>query len=145
VKAMPVPTEQLDADIRELDRRIGGRLEVIERSLASLREDFSAFRGSTDTNLKLIRWVGVFFAGLLVSLFLGIVTLTWHASAVNSRVFQLGEDFQSMRTEIKEVGARVDKMELQVDERLDKMERQSDTRFDKIERQLDLLIKSVKP
>jgi hypothetical protein len=120
---MPVPTEQLDADIRELDRRIGTRLDSVDRSLAAIREDFSGFRGATDANLKLIRWLGAFFAAIPVSLLAGLVTLTWHASAVNSEVKRLGEDFRGSRVEAKESGGRLEK----------------------IERQLEVLIKSARP
>jgi septal ring factor EnvC (AmiA/AmiB activator) len=159
---MPVPTEQLDADIRELDRRLSSRLDAVDRSLADAREDlsefreeFASFRGSTETHLRLIRWVGALFSGCMLTVFASIVSLTWHASAVNTEVKGLVEGLRETRATIKELGdetraefkklgAEVQKLNADVQE-LRAVTKESGARLDRIEHQLEAVIKTTKP
>ncbi len=73
---MPGPTtETLATDFKDLSR-----------DLNALREEFANFRGRVDTQLGIIKWLGAFFAGILVSLVGSAVWLAWNASALTSEV-----------------------------------------------------------
>jgi hypothetical protein len=98
-------TEVLAEDLKELARAVG-----------ELRTEFGEFRSEVRTGLGVIKWVGVFFAGILVSLVTGTIGMAWNASAVVSDVRQHGE-------------------------RLDKVEK----RLDGIESKLDVLIRRTEP
>jgi hypothetical protein len=92
---MPVLTDTLAEDIKGLTA-----------SMHTLREDFAGFKA----DMRLVRWVGTFFAGILVVLVGAAITLSWGASALNS--------------EVKQQGVRLDKVEGKLDlilQRLDQV------------------------
>jgi hypothetical protein len=74
---MPVPTEQLAGDIRELDQRLSGRLESQEQAFAEMRgefremrEEFTKFRARINTILAISSAVALVVlgsAGMLIS------------------------------------------------------------------------------
>ncbi len=95
------PTELLAEDVRDLresNRQIAVEIKGILTGLATVQ-----------TELRFIRWIGAFFAGILVMLVGGAITLSWNASALNS--------------EVKQQGGRLEKIEQQFG-RLDKIEQQ---------------------
>ncbi len=125
---MPTPTDQqLAEDIHDVAENLAGfRVEVAEKfgetnarmqtlhgeASANLAEKLAAvmsaqgtFRAEVETNLKFIRWLGVFFASLLVSLFIGALTVAWNASSLNSDVKYQNRYLDDVRVEVKEQGA----------------------------------------
>lgn len=97
--------KSVEEDLGEL----AGEVKDLGRSVDALRNEVTGFRASVETQLGFIKWVGVFFAGVLVALVAGAVNVAWNASALNS--------------EVKTQGGRLDKIE----GRLDGMARQLDT------------------
>jgi chromosome segregation ATPase len=109
------------------------------------------FRAEVNTNLKFIRWVGVFFAGLLVSMFLGVLTWTWNASTLYSDVKYMDRHLSQFMAEVKQQGERIGKVEGRMDKlegRMDKLEGRMDKlegQIDGIGKQLELLIRQTAP
>jgi porphobilinogen deaminase len=52
---MPVPTEQLAADIRESDRRLTDAIVDVGRKVDANHAEFSAFRGEVNTRMETLR------------------------------------------------------------------------------------------
>jgi hypothetical protein len=76
------PTELLAdvvRDLRESNRQIALDIKGIQTVLVAVQ-----------TELRFIRWIGVFFAGILVTLVGGAIWLSWNASALNAEVKQQG-------------------------------------------------------
>jgi hypothetical protein len=88
---MPVQTDHLADDIKELTLSVNG-----------LKTAFASFRGSVETQFALLKWIGVFFASVLVAVVGGAVAVSWTASSVVS--------------EIKQQGVRLEKIERQLDQ-----------------------------
>jgi hypothetical protein len=108
LKGIIMPT---DIDMKLADDLAAFRLETekrfgaVETTLAGILEQ-----------LKFIRWIGVFFAGVLVTIVATSIGITWSASALNS--------------EVKTQGQRLDKVE---------------ARLDAMGKQLDILISRTAP
>ena len=103
---MPTATdEKLGSDLTELRVEVERRFGSVDKSL-----------GGIERELKLIRWVGTFFAAILVALVAGSINVAWNASAVVS--------------DVKQQGQRIDKFE---------------KRLDGIESKLDTLIRQTAP
>jgi hypothetical protein len=119
----PAPTELLAEDIKRLEesnQRVVARMDGVEAGLRGLREEFVGFRERMDAHMATIKWIGTFFAGVVLALVGGAVTVTWNASAVVSDVRQQGT-------------------------RLEKIERRLDTWAEKVEKQLEVLIRRTEP
>ena len=65
-------------------------LKKLSGEFSTFHSEFSAFRAQVNVHLAFIKWVGVFFSGILVALIAGAVTVAWNASALNSEVRQQG-------------------------------------------------------
>ena len=135
---MPTPTDQqLAADIQEVAENLAGfRVEVAEKFgtvNARLEEKFGTVNARLEgiqVELKLFRWLGVFFAGLLVTLVGGLITVSWNASGVVFEVNQQRRHVDEVRAEVKQQGARLGNIE---------------GRMDGVEKKLDLLIRRTEP
>jgi hypothetical protein len=90
-------TKSVDEDLGELAKEV----KDLARSVDGLRNEFTGFRSTVETQLGVIKWIGVFFAGVLVALVAGAVNVAWNASALNS--------------EVKQQGGRLDKMDAKLD------------------------------
>ena len=111
------PTEVLAADVehlRESDHRLADEVKGLAASVNDLRSDFRVFERSVEKELKIIRWLGVFFSAILLAVVGGSGRMVWAAATLTA--------------EVKYQGVRLDK----VDQRLDKV----DQRLEKIEQQL---------
>jgi archaellum component FlaC len=97
--------KSVDEELGELTKEV----RELGKGVDALRNEFTGFRASVETQLGFIKWVGVFFAGVLVALVAGAVNVAWNASALNS--------------EVKTQGSRLDKM----DGRLDGIAKQLET------------------
>jgi DNA repair exonuclease SbcCD ATPase subunit len=111
--------------------------ETLAEKFGSLNTRHETFRSEVETNLKFIRWIGTFFAGILVSIFIGLITLAWHASALNSDVGHMERHLAEVIVEVKSLDARVGKVE----SRMDGIEQ----RMDGMSKQLELLIRQTAP
>ena len=78
-----VPTatdERLAQDLAAFRLETEKRFGSVEKVLSGILEQ-----------LKFIRWIGVFFAGVLVILVGAAIGVTWNASALNSEVKHQGQ------------------------------------------------------
>ena len=91
-------------DLTELRVDVEKRFVAIDRSLAGIERD-----------LKFIRWIGAFFAMILVALVTGSVTVAWNASAVVSEVKHQGERLDKVEKQLEHQGERLDRIEKQLD------------------------------
>jgi hypothetical protein len=105
------------------DEKLEGRIDGLTATLADFRLETEKRFGSVEKvlsgileQLRFIRWIGVFFAGILVILVGASIGVTWNASALNS--------------EVKHQGQRLEKVE---------------ARLDAIDRKLDTLISRTAP
>jgi hypothetical protein len=100
------PTELLAEDIRDLresNRQIALDIKGILPEIAAVK-----------TELRLFRWIGGFFAGILVMLVGAAITVSWHASALTFEVKQLAGKVDQLGGEVKQLGGRMDKVEQQL-------------------------------
>jgi predicted nucleic acid-binding Zn-ribbon protein len=140
---MPVPTDQLSEEMGE----VKAELRDLSRNVADLRTEFREFRVEARTQLSIIKWIGVFFAGTLVALFSGSIYVAWNASALNSDVKLQGRQLNDLTSEVKQHGTRLEKVEKRlegVESRLDGMGKRLDGldgRLDGMAKQLDVLIR----
>jgi hypothetical protein len=66
------------------------------KGVADLRNEFTGFRSTVETQLAVIKWIGVFFAGVLVALVAGAISVAWSASALNSEVKQMAKQLDTI-------------------------------------------------
>jgi hypothetical protein len=74
-----------DIDVKLAEDLADFRLET-EKRFGSVEKAIGEFRVEMRTQLGFIKWVGVFFATVLVALVAGAVNVAWNASALNSEV-----------------------------------------------------------
>jgi hypothetical protein len=95
-----MPTEidvKLANDLAEFRLETEKRFGSVEKGLAAI-----------DRDLKFIRWIGVFFAGVLVAVVFGAGRVIWDASALHSKVEQQGQ-------RLEKVEGRLDAMDRKLD------------------------------
>ncbi len=119
---MPVPTDHLVDDIRELTAKV-----------TDVKVGFGRFEAATGAQLQLIKWVGVFFAGLLVPLLGFAFNVSWNASTLVSEVRQQGtaleqvsqklDRLENVAPEVRQLGNKLERVEQRLD-RLEKIEQQ---------------------
>jgi hypothetical protein len=84
-----------DIDVKLAEDLAEFRLEV-ERRFGSIEKDLGEFRTEVRTQLGFIKWLGVFFAGVLLMLVGGAVNVAWNASALNSDVKQMAKQLDTI-------------------------------------------------
>jgi hypothetical protein len=90
----------------------------LKKEVADLRLETSKFLSIVSTQIAIIKWLGVFFAGILTAFFIGALTLAWNASAMN---FEL----KAQDRRIEQQGTRIDQLSKSweaVIERLDRID-----------------------
>jgi uncharacterized protein YoxC len=87
-----VTAKSVDEDLSELTQEVKG----LARSVDGLRNEFTGFRSTVETQLAVIKWIGVFFAGILVALVAGAVSVAWNASALNSEVKAMAKQLDTI-------------------------------------------------
>jgi uncharacterized coiled-coil DUF342 family protein len=135
----PAPTELMAVDLKRLEdsyQRIAARIDGLEAGVQDFREESAGFRGRVDTYFGFMKWLGVFFAGILVAVVAGTGRVVWDASAVSTSMKQQVIQFDEMRSEVKQQGKRLDGVEKRLDGVEKKLEQQG-TRLDGIEKRLD--------
>lgn len=87
-----VTAKSVDEDLGELTREV----KELAKGMADLRVEFTGFRSTAETQLGVIKWIGVFFATVLVALVAGAVNVAWNASALNSDVKQMAKQLDTI-------------------------------------------------
>ena len=127
--------EKLGEQIHDVGANLAGfRLEAAER-LGALDKALEGFRNKVDTHLPFIKWIGVFFAGILVAVVFGAGRVVWDAATVSSDVKQQGRVLDTLNAEVKQQGTRLDTLNAEV--------KQQGTRLDRIEGRLDAIAKQL--
>jgi hypothetical protein len=84
----------------ETEKRFGG----VEKTLASI-----------ETQLGFIKWIGGFFAGVLVLLVTSLIGVAWNAGTVVSEVRNQAGRIGELKSEVKTQGARLDGIDAKLD------------------------------
>jgi hypothetical protein len=117
--SMPVPTEILNEDIKELKaevRDIRGDLDVLKADIHRMDVSLAELRSDVRSAISLGKWAGTVLVGLMLT---GGVSAVWWASRVDADVRNLAVRYDER---FKAVDARFDKLEARIDARLDKLE-----------------------
>lgn len=104
---MTMPTEtdvKIAEDLADFRLEVAQRFEKTTERFGSVDESL----GVIDRDLKFIRWVGVFFAGILVVLVERSINLAWEASAVVSKVEQQGLRIDKLEKRLDGVDQKLD-------------------------------------
>lgn len=102
---IPGPTAQSGSD----------ELKKLAGDFSTTRSDFSGFSAKASVQLALIKWVGVFFSGILVALVAGAVNIAWHASALNSEVRHQGRRLEKIEKNSEVVIQHLEGIERRLD------------------------------
>jgi outer membrane murein-binding lipoprotein Lpp len=93
-------TKSVDEDLGDLRQEV----KELTRSVNGLRTDYAV----VERDLKLIRWIGVFFAGVLVAVVLGAGRVVWDAATVTGKVDRLSEDVKELKSDVKQMAKQLD-------------------------------------
>ena len=138
-------------------------LKGLTKDFSAYQTEFAAFRGQVNVHLAYIKWVGVFFSGILVALISGTAGFAWNASALNSEVKQQGVRtgnieavvqrqgvrIENINGEIQKQGSRIESIEVEVRrqgtriENIDAEVRQLGTRLEKIEKNSESILQHL--
>jgi uncharacterized coiled-coil protein SlyX len=145
-------TEILASDLKDLTREVQG-----------LRSEFLEFRGQASTIFSLLKWLGGLVAVSLIGVMGALLTLTWHASKLDSRVSgletatttqsgllrQLEQAAVSQAGRLDAQSDRLDRLEqaaVAQSDRLDRLEQAAvaqSGRLDRLEQSVERLTESV--
>jgi cytoskeletal protein RodZ len=102
---MAGPTvKSVDEELGELAREV----RELGRGMADLRNDSTGFRSAVEKELKLIRWIGVFFAGVLVAVVFGSGRVIWDAATIAAEVKQQREEMKELKSDFKQMSRQLD-------------------------------------
>lgn len=107
-----MPTEidlKLAEDLAEFRLESEKRFGDMEKSIATIHGELREFRAEVGVQLGIAKWLGVFFASILVAVVVGAGRVVWDAATINA--------------EVQHQGARIEKVE----KRLDAMDQKLDT------------------
>lgn len=103
---LAVLTARLESVTEEL-RRTNAKLDVVTARLDALAVDFAAFKARTENSFSLVRWVGVFMAGALLSMVGGAVLIARSAGALEATVQQQQKVLEEIRRDVGELKLKV--------------------------------------
>ena len=92
-------TSQLAATVTSLAATTA-RLDTVSAKLDTLAGDYGAFRSKSDTTFSLVRWVGVFAAGVFVSIVLSAFSVIRSAGNLEATVQQQQKTLDEIRREL---------------------------------------------
>ncbi len=156
---MPTATdEKLGEQIHEVAEHLAGlRVEMVAR-FGAIETNLEGFRNRVDTQLQFIKWMGVFFSGILVAVVFGAGRVVWDAATVSSEVKQQGRTMETLSSEVKQQGRTMETLSSEVKQQGRTMEtlssevKQQGTRLDRIDggldavqKQLEILVKRSAP
>jgi hypothetical protein len=114
---MPVPTDQLVDDIKDLSHRLGGRLDGQEQSFREMRDEFTrlresfiVFRTRINTIFAIASAVLLLTAGALI---MGVLTYQYErgkTEAVVSNQLASMERLEKRFDELRLIGDRLDRL-----------------------------------
>ena len=84
---MPTTVTSLEDRVDNLDLRLRETRDI----LASQRTDFESFKGRIDTVVALLRWIGVFVAGLVVTILFSVFSFAQSTGRLESNIDRLKE------------------------------------------------------
>ncbi len=148
---MPTPTDQLADAIEGLHGsidRLNARIDSLDENIRGMAQGFAEFRGSVNTQLATIRWLGVFFASILVAVVVGAGRVVWDASALTSKVEQLSNNSSALTNEVKQLSKDSSALTSEVKQlstRVERIDGRLDTWAEKVNKQLDVLIHRAQP
>ena len=86
-------------------------LKTLRKEVSDFRLESSRFMAQVSSQLAFLKWIGVFFSGILVALVCGAVTVAWNASAVNSEIKQQGMRIERMSRNSDDLIQRLDRID----------------------------------
>jgi predicted nucleic acid-binding Zn-ribbon protein len=99
---------EIAQEVEDLTRGMADLRLDFTRSLAELRNEFTEFRSGIEKELKIIRWIGVFFAGVLTAVVIGSGHVVWDAATITAEVKQLREEMRELKSDFKEMAKQLD-------------------------------------
>ena len=130
------PTEtdvKLVQDLAEVHTDLERRFGAVDVALAGIQEQ-----------LKFIRWIGVFFAGLLVAEDFGAGRVVWDAATISGDVKQQGKVQEEVRGKVEQHGRLIDEQRTDLKEQGRRMDR-VEQRLDAMDGKLDTLLTRSAP
>lgn len=109
---MAGPTQAVSDDLKKLWGEFSSFRSV---EFSTFRSEFAGFRAQVNVQLALIKWVGVFFSGILVALVGAAVNIAWNASALNSDVKQQGMQISKIEKGSEAILEKLDRIERRFD------------------------------
>src|SRR5262245_895356 len=120
-------------------------MERLDEPIRGTGTEVAEFKGTVNAQLGIIKWVGVFFAGILVAVVVGAGRVVGDASALTSDVKQLSTRAErvegrldTLTSDVKQLSTRAERVE----GRLDTLTSRVDTlgaRMERVEGQLGTL------
>ena len=99
-----VTAKSVNEDLGELTSEV----KELTKGVADLRVEFTGFRSGIERELKLIRWLGVFFAGVLVAVVFGSGRVIWDAATITADVKQQREEMKELKSDVKQMARQLD-------------------------------------
>jgi hypothetical protein len=103
-----------DIDVKLAEDLADFRLET-EKRFGSIEKELGEFRAEVRTQLGFIKWIGGFFAGVLVLLVTSLIGVAWNAGTVVSEVRNQAGRIGELKAEAKAQGARLDGIDAKLD------------------------------
>jgi hypothetical protein len=114
---VPILTEQLDADIKELDRRLStrldgldSRLDNLDRSVTGLREEFAAFRGRMNVIIAILSGGVLLMFGSASMIGNGVLSLQRELGRNEAMIDNQGKVFVERSSEVRSIATKLDRL-----------------------------------
>jgi prefoldin subunit 5 len=98
----------MPATVRSLEERIDDMVESISSlttRIEGLTQEFGAFRARMETTHSLIRWIGVFFAGLLVTVLYSVFSVAYSGGQLAATVGELKGTTEKLSVAVQQLQA----------------------------------------
>jgi uncharacterized coiled-coil protein SlyX len=107
---MPPTVKSLEERIDDLEEKVS----AVHADIRALAVDLGSFKSRTDTVTALIKWIGVFVAGLTVTTVFNIISVAHSAGKIESNVERLREVVQRQETTAEKQSAVIHDLEKQL-------------------------------
>jgi methyl-accepting chemotaxis protein len=101
-KDVAVLTSRVDGAINLLDR-IAAQMNQMSGQVTALVGDYAAFKADTGRTVAVVKWVGVFGAGVLFTVILSAFSLARSAGNLEATVQQQQKTLEEIRREVSEM------------------------------------------
>ena len=95
-------------DLAEEVKELSQEVKVASKGLSDLRAEFGEFRVEVRTQLGIIKWVAVFFAGVLLTVVAGAGRVVWDAATITAEVKQQGKRLDAIDAKLEKTDRRLD-------------------------------------